>query len=64
MVDRMPFGKYSGKALKDIPIDYLVWVYQNCKEIRLSLRSAIYREVTRRSSGQEKDDATPPLPWR
>ena len=28
----MPFGKYKGKNPKDIPLNYLVWMYkqENC----------------------------------
>lgn len=26
---RMPFGKYKGESLLDIPVSYLEWVYDN-----------------------------------
>lgn len=38
----MPFGKYEGIALMYIPHDYLEWVLQNCRNISLHLRRAIY----------------------
>lgn len=25
----MPFGKHKGKHLKDVPDDYLLWLYDN-----------------------------------
>lgn len=25
----MPYGKYEGKQLKDVPADYLLWLYYN-----------------------------------
>lgn len=27
----MPFGKYRGKQMADVPADYLLWLYDNCK---------------------------------
>lgn len=38
---RMPFGKYKDELLMDIPTDYLLWVLQNCRSIKLNLRHAI-----------------------
>ncbi len=26
---RMPFGKYAGRRLVDLPEDYVIWFYQN-----------------------------------
>lgn len=26
----MPFGKHKGKAMADLPIDYLTWLAKNC----------------------------------
>jgi len=36
----MPFGKHKGRALSDIPEDYLVWVLDNCN-LTPRLRTAI-----------------------
>jgi len=29
--DTMPFGKYKGEKMANIPADYLVWLYENGK---------------------------------
>ena len=39
--DIMPFGKYRGKPLAEIPVDYLLWVLANCQNITPKLRRAI-----------------------
>jgi len=34
----MPFGKYKGQEMADVPPDYLLWLYENNKcygEVRL-----------------------------
>lgn len=30
----MPYGKYEGKQLKDVPADYLLWLYYNDRASR------------------------------
>ena len=30
--DPMPFGKYSGKPMQDVPASYLFWLWTNGKE--------------------------------
>jgi hypothetical protein len=35
------FGKYKGRPLKDIPIDYLLWVLENFEDLWPSTRRAI-----------------------
>jgi Putative quorum-sensing-regulated virulence factor len=37
---RMPFGKYRGLAVADVPPEYLFWLYRN-GEIEPELRGAI-----------------------
>lgn len=27
--DLMPFGKYKGKAMQDVPVSYLHWLWHN-----------------------------------
>lgn len=44
----MPFGKYEGDELKDIPTEYLVWVKDNCKDIENDLWEAIDEEIDSR----------------
>ena len=36
----MPFGKYKGRPLRDIPEDYLAWLLDNC-ELKPTLRQAV-----------------------
>ena len=42
---KMPFGKYEGEPLEDIPHNYLVWVLRNCRNIKPNLRAAIENVV-------------------
>jgi hypothetical protein len=37
----MPFGKYKGNELEDIPDDHLVWVLDNVSDMGMGLRRAI-----------------------
>ena len=32
--DPMPYGKYQGTAMANVPADYLIWCYENgkCRE--------------------------------
>ena len=30
----MPFGKYSGQAMANIPADYLLWLYKKNQQTR------------------------------
>jgi uncharacterized protein (DUF3820 family) len=43
MTGRMPFGKYKGMRLEDVPISYLEWVLENCTNLSPSLRAEIFR---------------------
>jgi hypothetical protein len=38
---RMPFGKYRGRGLEQVPDDYLVWVLDNCRDLQPTLRHLI-----------------------
>jgi uncharacterized protein (DUF3820 family) len=37
---KMPFGKYKGEPVEDIPADYLEWALENC-----DLRPALQVEM-------------------
>jgi hypothetical protein len=39
----LPFGKYRGQELRDVPPDYLLWVLRNFERLNDSLREAITR---------------------
>lgn len=37
----MPFGKYRGASLEQVPDHYLLWILDKCQEISDTLRDAI-----------------------
>ena len=51
----MPWGKYRGEDLEDIPDDYLTWVLDNCERISPTLRRAIEIRL-----GLARDPPRPP----
>jgi hypothetical protein len=44
--EKMTFGKYRDKMIKDVPLSYLCWVLDNCVNISSSLRLAIRNFLT------------------
>jgi hypothetical protein len=60
----MPFGRFRGCQIEDLPSDYLQWL--TTIELRGSLREAIHREYSQRTGEYgEYDDGsyrTPPPP--
>jgi hypothetical protein len=42
----MTFGKHINKPIKEIPINYLTWAYNNCRNMEDSLRYAIHKYIT------------------
>jgi uncharacterized protein (DUF3820 family) len=40
----MPFGKYKGEQLLDIPVSYLEWIYDNV-ELRGDLAAGVERAI-------------------
>jgi hypothetical protein len=42
---KMPFGKYRGEKLTEIPESYLCWVLDTCEDISPTLRLAIERTL-------------------
>jgi uncharacterized protein (DUF3820 family) len=57
MVDTMPFGRHAGRALDEIPADYLAWLAGRIKPG--SLRRALVAELQRRGVPVQAD---PPRP--
>lgn len=45
---RMPFGKHKGAMLRDIPTDYLEWLFNSAK-LRPYLKGCIKNELGRRN---------------
>lgn len=61
----MPFGKYKGRLLSEIPTEYLVWL--RTIELRPFLRDAVATEWTRRhadSSGGASSRGAPEVAVR
>lgn len=40
----MPYGKYKGKKIKDLPADYLLWLYYNNRAI-MAIRSYVGKHI-------------------
>jgi hypothetical protein len=45
----MPFGKWRGSQLQDVPETYLAWIEENSTNLSPALRDAINHELARRS---------------
>ena len=41
----MDFGVHKGKRLEEIPLDYLEWALNNCKNMKAGLKKAISQVV-------------------
>lgn len=53
----MPFGKYKGSLLKDVPSEYLLWL--GClHDLRQPLLGAVLREMGRRIVEMDQQAAT------
>lgn len=49
MIERMPFGKYKGERLSDIPTDYIEWVLSEFDyERNASLMTELANQLTLR----------------
>jgi hypothetical protein len=64
----MPFGKYKGLLVEDVPTDYLEWMLETCR-LRYSLREAVQCELTARLSRAQGDrhrgtEPPPPVNWQ
>jgi len=47
----MPFGKYRGKAIAELPTDYLKWGFLKTEQADRALLSAIEDELVDRGEG-------------
>jgi hypothetical protein len=56
MAMRMPFGKYKGMLLRDIPSDYLVWVLGNVTRLNYYLRFEIETLLQSRDYQAQADE--------
>ena len=45
----MPFGRHKGKAIKDLPDDYLAWMLENA-DLKNNLRRHLEAEFERRGT--------------
>ena len=44
----LPFGKYSGRDLEDVPLSYLAWLFEEVEIKSRALRRAIVAEIADR----------------
>lgn len=58
---KMPFGKYKGGDLEDIPDDYLLWVLDNCELRSPTLRRAIHERLG--LDWEPDDEEEPTVGW-
>ncbi len=54
---RMPFGKYKGQLIDDLPLDYIEWCLDN-----LDLRPELEDAFERRLEGKSSYSSPPPPP--
>jgi uncharacterized protein (DUF3820 family) len=60
---RMPFGKYQGQALEDVPTRYLLWCLRAYRRLPPELWEALDQELRRRGLAGELPPASPPPDW-
>lgn len=45
----MPFGKYKGQPVADLPVDYIMWVLENLQDLRIDLRTELQNQLDLKS---------------
>jgi hypothetical protein len=58
---RMPFGRFAGVLVADLPEEYLLWL-QNLPDLRPPLRAAVDAERRARIAARSLAIASDPLP--
>lgn len=53
----MPFGKYKGQPLEEIPTPYLVWVDTQCESLEWTTKGLVLAELRKRA-----DESTQRVP--
>src|SRR4051794_30706095 len=56
---RMPFGKFKGYAVADLPADYLTWLWETC-DLREPLRSAVQKALSSEDGALARSSDLPP----
>ena len=51
----MPFGKYKGRAIKEVPIDYIQWMLANIQNMTPSLYSALTTRLKSQKTADVKE---------
>jgi hypothetical protein len=58
---RLPWGKYKGTPISDVPSSYLCWITEEAENIRPALRQAAHEELAHRF-GRSPSPPPPPPP--
>lgn len=45
-ISRMPFGKYKGRLISEIPVDYVTWMIKNIPNLKPALYSALQKRLS------------------
>lgn len=59
---KMPFGKYRGRELSEVPTTYLRWALEYAEGLTVPVRLAVSNQLEARESGNSL--ASPPAPTR
>ena len=54
-VSKMPFGKYKGKVIKEVPISYIKWMLGNIHNMQPSLYSALTKRIKAEAAANAKE---------